>query len=157
MIKIIAAIVVALISFFISKKSGASSAQAAAVGAAAGVGSYYVATETEWGKALFSNANGGEWVVAKDSAGNTITDDQGRTVYVPAGEKATVGADGKVAVASDGTWFTKTLDTTKAVLTSWGGAGTAAVIGTTAVATSSGLQKYLPWLLIGGFTLLILK
>lgn len=155
--QIIAAIVVALISYFTAKKSGATSAQAAAIGAAAGAGTYYVATETDWGKSLFANANGADWVVAKDANGNTVTDSQGRTVYVPAGETATVDAKGKVVTNPDGTWFTKTLDTTKDVLKSWGGAGTAAVIGTTAVATSSSPKKYLPWLLIGGVVLLTRK
>lgn len=157
MTAIIASIILALISYFTSKKSGASSAKAAMVGAAAGLGTYYVATETEWGKSLFATANDSSWVVAKDANGNIIKDDQGRTVYVPAGETATVDANGKVQVQADGTWFTKTLATTADILKSWGGAGTAAVVGTAAVASSDSRKKYLPWLLIGGAVILLSK
>lgn len=149
-------IIVALIGYFAAKKSGAKTATAAAVGAAAGLGTYYVATETDWGKSLFADANG-SWVKAVDEKGAVITDAKGREVYVPAGEKAVVNSDGKPVVAADGTWFTKTLDSTASVLKSWGGAGTAAVIGTATVASSSSRDKYLPWLLIGGVALLIMK
>lgn len=157
MTAIIASIILALISYFTSKKSGASSAQAAMAGVAAGVGTYYVATETEWGKSMFATTNDSSWVVAKDANGKTITDDQGRTVYVPAGETAIVDTNGKVQVQADGTWFTKTLATTADVLKSWGGAGTAAVVGTAAVAGSDNFKKYLPWLLIGGAVILLTK
>lgn len=149
-------VIVAILGYFTAKKSGAKTATAAAVGAAAGLGTYYVATQTDWGKSLFADANG-SWVKAVDEKGTVITDAEGREVYVPAGEKAIVNGDGKPVVAADGTWFTKTLDTTASILKSWGGAGTAAVIGTATVASSSSLDKYLPWLLIGGVALLIMK
>lgn len=151
MAQLIIAVVLALISYFTTKKSGATTAQAAAVGAAAGLGTYYVATQTDWGKAFFTDTSR-DWVLAKDAQGNVIKDEYGTDVYVPAGETAVLGADGKIKVAADGTWFTKTLDSTAAVLKSWGGAGTAAVIGTAAAAGSgafSGLKTYMPWI-IGG-------
>lgn len=42
-------IIMAIISFLTAKKSGASNGQAAAVAGVAGLGTYYVTHETEWG------------------------------------------------------------------------------------------------------------
>lgn len=43
------------------------------------------------------------------------------------------------------------------VLKSWGGGGTAAVVGTASVTSSGSFEKYLPYLLIGGIAFLLLK
>lgn len=149
-------IILALISFFGAKKSGMKTGQAAAVGLAVGAGSYYVATETEWGKSLFGQSST-DWVRATDAQGNPVTDSSGNPVYVPSGEKPVLDANGKPVTAADGTWFTKTLDTTGKVLSSWGGAGTAAVIGATGAVTGSGIfdGKYTIPLLLGGGLLLM--
>lgn len=48
-------------------------------------------------------------------------------------------------------------DNTADVLKSWGGGGTAAVVGTANVTSSGSFDKFLPYLLIGGITFLILK
>lgn len=152
------AIITALLSYLAAKKSGASTGTAAAVAAAAGAGAYYVATETDWGKSFFDDNTGGPaWVLAKDANGNTVKDAQGRDVYVPEGETVTTDADGKVKVSADGSWFTKTLASTTDLLKSWGAAGTATVIGTTALATDSSLSKYLPWALGIGAVLLLTR
>lgn len=159
MVELIISVVLALISYFTAKKSGAKDAQAAAVGAAAGLGSYYVATQTDWGKSFFADTSK-DWVLATDANGNPVKDEYGTDVYVPAGEQAIIGPDGKVKVSADGTWFTKTLDSTASVLKSWGGAGTAAVIGTTAAASGgvfSDLKQYVPWILLGLGAYVILK
>lgn len=154
--ELIIAVVLALLSYFTAKKKGASTAQAGLAAAAVGAGAYYVATETDWGKSFFEDADSA-WEIAYDDNGEPIVDANGRPVYVPVGEKAVVDESGYPVISSDGSWFTKTLDTTGKVLTSWGGAGTAAVIGTTGAVTGAfgDLSKYLPWILIAGAIVLL--
>lgn len=133
-----AALIMALLSFFISKKSGASDTNAMITAGLAGAGTYYVATETEWGQ---ENLNWFEdstkspttsTTPALDSEGNPVKDSNGNVVY-------------------------KMIDGTADVLKSWGGTGTAAVIGTTALAADSSLRKYLPWVLLGLGVYMVVK
>lgn len=133
-----ASLIIALLSFFMSKKSGASDTKAMLTAGLAGAGSYYIATETEWGQ---ENLNWFEDSTKKpttsttavvDSAGNPVKDSNGNVIY-------------------------KMIDGTADVLKSWGGTGTAAVVGTTALATNSSLQKYLPWVLLGLGVYLVAK
>lgn len=133
-----AALIIALLSFFVSKKSGSSDTNAMITAGLAGAGSYYVATETEWGQ---ENLNWFEdsteppttsTTAALDSEGNPVKDSNGNVVY-------------------------KMIDGTADVLKSWGGTGTAAVVGTTALATDSSLKKYLPWVLLGLGVYMVVK
>lgn len=60
MIAAILSIIMAIVSYFTAKKkTGASDTQAALVAAAAGAGTYYVATETEWGKSAVASLESG--------------------------------------------------------------------------------------------------
>lgn len=142
MVQLIIALIMALISYFTAKKKGgASNTQAAMIAAAAGMGTYYVASETEWGQSAVSSIEGtlglSDPTTNPDNYDCTIKED-GTKVYTPkAGTNST----------STNAWD---------VLKTWGATGTSAVIGTTALSTSSTLQKYLPWLLVGA-AIFILK
>lgn len=130
-------IIIALLSFFASKASGASNTKALLTAGLTGAASYYVTHETDWGKANLGSLDGldvpGTGPEQKDADGNPIVKDGG----------------GLVKKVVDGTFDT---------LKSWGGTGTAAVIGTTAAA-SNGLfsSKYIPWLLGLGAIFLLRK
>lgn len=146
MVQLIIALIMALISYFTAKKKGgASNTQAAMIAAAAGMGTYYVASETEWGKSAVQSIEGklGLSDPTQDPANYdcTVAPD-GTNVYT---KKATTGTSGSVSTSG---WD---------VLKTWGATGTAAVIGTTALSTSSSLQKYIPWALLGLGAFLILK
>lgn len=134
MIELILAIVMALISYFATKeKTGASNTQAAMAAAAAGLGTYYVASETEWGQGVVDSLSG--WT----GLPNTRTD-QTTTVVGPNGESTKVPtATGSTAKPNTGTnaWD---------VLESWGPTATAATVGATGLAISGGLDKWLPWI-----------
>lgn len=133
-----AAIILALLSYFASKKSGASDKKALLTAAGVGAGTYYVATETEWGK---ENLN---WFESDKDTGGSATGPE-------------VKSGDSVVTKPNGGALQSVVGGTADVLKSWGGTGTAAVIGTTAVATNSSLQKYLPWLLIGGAVLILTR
>lgn len=132
------ALIMALLTFFVSKKSGASDSKAMLAAGLAGAGSYYVATQTDWGQ---ENLN---WFESDA--------DKTKATTVPL-----VDAKGNPVTDASGNVLTKVVSSTADVLKSWGGTGTAAVIGTTAVASSSNLQKYIPWILAGVAALVILK
>lgn len=133
-----AAIILALLSYFASKKSGASDKKALLTAAGVGAGTYYVATETEWGQ---ENLN---WFESDKDTGGTATGPE-------------VKAGDSTITTPNGSALQTVVGGTADVLKSWGGTGTAAVVGTAAVATNSSLQKYLPWLLIGGAVLILTR
>lgn len=141
-------IIMALLAFFTSKKNGASSTKAALVAGLAGAGSYYVTHETDWGRANLGSLDG----VASSSAGlgSPVAKD-GAAVKDPSTGRDLVSAtDRSGASKADGTGVFD-------VLKSWGATGTATVLGTAAVATKPGLQKYVPWIIAAGVALLVLK
>lgn len=150
----IVSIILALISYFGAKKSGASDGTAAAVAAGVGLGSYYVATETEWGKGLVKDVS--SWVGVKDPDGNVIKNPDGTVAMVPAGSEVVRQANGTPVTDGNGNVLWKMVDSTGKVLTSWGPVGTATVVGSTALATG----KLPSWLLpvgLGAFALFLLK
>jgi len=130
-------LIMAIISYFGAKKSGASNTTAlaaAGLGAAAG---YYVKNNTTWGADLAGKVNG------LFSSGST-----------PALGKDNLplkDAAGNVVMTNG----TNAFD----VLKGWGATGTAAVIGTTAIAAggTSSLQKWLPWIILGVGGYLLIK
>lgn len=131
-----------LISFFLSKKKTKSNAAAAITAAAVGAGTYFL-VEPDNPDALFKLGSDGSKTASEGAA--TVTG------AATASSQTTSGGSG----LSDA--FGKTVDATGKVLTSWGPTGTAAVVGTAALASSRSLQKYIPWLIVGGVALLILK
>lgn len=133
-------IIVMIISYYMSSKSGKSKGQSAAIAAGAGLASYYVYDQNALG---IEALNGQKTGIGMPTLA-TSADGAASTTPGTGGTPSTIGLGGVVG-------------TTGEVLKSWGPTGTAAVIGTTALATNSSLQKYLPWLLIGGAALLLMK
>lgn len=138
-------IIMALLSFFISKKSGASNTKALLTAGLVGAGTYYVSHETDWGKANLGSLDG----VASSTTGSL----------------AVLDADGKLVVGATGVPLTAQ-DTSKGVgsnvadvLKSWGGVGTATVVGTTAAAGGGFFSsKNMPYIIGAGILLaLVLK
>lgn len=130
-------IIMALISFFATKKKdGSNTGTALAAAAVAGLGTYYVTHETEWGQANLGQFDG---VVTAPvlPAGTTTTTSGG--VIVPVAPGGTTGSD-------SGLWST---------VKEWGPVATTAVVGTAAAAATGSLEKYLPWI-VGGLALLLL-
>jgi len=152
---LILSLLMSALSFFTAKKSGASTAAALTAGAIGGLGTYYVATQTDWGKSVISDLEDG-WISLKDNTGTILTNDDGSPVVGPEGSEVVYNPDGTVARDTSGNVITKLITTTGETLQSWGGAGTAAVIGATALATNEGLlNKVLPFLIIGGAVVLL--
>lgn len=144
MISAIIAIIMALVSFFGSKKAGASDGQAAAIAAGAGLGTYYVANNTEWGKGIVSTIS--EWVGLKDENGTPILNKDGTPVKAPPGAKVVLDEAGQPVRDTNGNVMWKLVDSAGNVLESWGPTGTATVIGTGALATQA---EEFPWLWVG--------
>lgn len=171
MIQIVIAIIMALISAVTAKKKGgANNAQAAAVGAAAGLGTYYVATQTEWGQGAVSSLEGTLGLTPANAGKQVeVTQPDGTKTMVTVAEDQSGVADGQVKlVGPDGTTKTVTIPgvtntgTPKATtiwdtLSSWGPVGTAAVVGTTGAVTSSSWSKYWPWIAAGAAILLLTR
>lgn len=142
-------IILALLTFFTSKRSGASNTKALLTAGLVGAGSYYVTHETDWGRANLGALDG---VPAKGSA--PLSDKDGNVITSPSGAPVTGPALTAPAGTGTGSGIVSTVGD---VLKSWGGTGTAAVVGTTAVASSGNFEKYLPWIIGGGALLLLLR
>jgi len=171
-------IILALLSYFTAKKSGASNTKAAVIAGAAGLGTYYVASETEWGRSTLGSLNDGIAGVAgfgaidaagktvpqedvrvlRDGAGNPVLGPDGQPLYEKISAPVERSADGSIVKQEDGSVLGSLISGTTGVLKSWGGTGTAAVIGAGSIAASGGdLKKWLPWVIGGGVLLLIFK
>lgn len=153
-----AAIVVAVISFIITYlANGHKAGTAALVAAGAGLGTY----------ALSNSSLSPAWLSQADgipSTGNSGTSASTGTNYVT----GVPGQTGSASTNTSGQLISTLGSTTSALggdvsrtLSSWGGVGTSAVIGTAAVASSSGfssfISKYGVDLLIGGVAIFALK
>lgn len=157
MTALVISIIMALISSFVAKKSGADDKQAALAGIGAGLGTYYVATQTDWGKGVITDIDAA-WDKLLGKDGEPILDGQGNEVKAPPGSKVVYNADG--SVKRDPVTNNPVVElgrTVGDVLESWGPTGTAGVIGATAVATDDKLKKWLPWLAGGVIVLMVLK
>lgn len=142
-------IIVTLLSFFASKRSGASNTKALVTAGLAGGTAYYVSHETDWGKANLGSLDG----VTPVSTGAAILDAAGKPVLDPVTGLPLLSTEAVTPGAKTSVGGTGAFD----VLKSWGATGTATVLGTAAIATSPGLQKYLPLALIAGAAFLVLK
>jgi len=134
-----------LLSFFLTRKGNSkNNVKAALVGAGAGLGTYYVTHETEWGQQNLGFLDG-VTPPPEQLSGPGVTAPDGSTVHVS-----------PIPAPTTTSSVVKTLaDNTAGVLKSWGPTGTALVAGTVAgVATGN------KWLLYGGLAIaafLILK
>lgn len=150
-------ILVAIVSYFASRKSGASPAKSAAIAAAAGLATNWVMQETEWGKTSLAPINGtidGWFGISNGTVASNgvVTDGSGKTVTGPAGTAPVAQPDGSVVwVPSSSSGI---VNAASDVLKSWGPTGTAAVVGTTALVSSDSSKKWLPW--VGGGLALVL-
>lgn len=177
-------IIMALISFFATKKAtGGDNTRALAAAGIAGLGTYYVSHETEWGKSTLGQFDG---VVTTPTVGPVIGS---ATPLNADGTAATKNADGSYTVTNaDGTTSTvqglpgSTIGGTPAItnggvtvptssgattsstsglwdtLKSWGATGTATVIGTAGVATGTiNWKQVLPWVAGGLLLFTVLK
>lgn len=112
-------IIMALISFLLSKKSGASTGRAAAIGAAAGLATYYIADPVNKNNLLgltFGQPSKEGQLPTKTNAGAT---NESQSVAIP----STLGTLGSTVITESA-----------GVLKSWGPTGTLGVVaGTTAV------------------------
>lgn len=136
-----ASIISFLLTFFLSKSQGASNGKAAALGAAVGLGTYYLADPANPDNLL------GIGVTAKKTPGSTLVD-KGGTVPDNGGGNGAGGVI-KTGISEAGS-----------VLRSWGPVGTLGVVaGTSAIssANSSSAPSWLKWALIGGVAYLLLK
>lgn len=144
-------VILALISYFTAKKGGASTAQAAGVAAAAGIGSYYVATETDWGKSVVAKLDGA-WLKLTNQNGSDVIGDDGKPVYAPEGAVVVRDAAGNLVKDANGNWFSSATGTIGDVLKDWGASGTALVVGTGAAASGGMFSN--KWVVIGGLALI---
>lgn len=145
-----ATIIMAILSFILTKKKTGSTSTALAAAALAGAGTYYATTRTDWfdGDNPLTSWPGADKAT---SGGQTVTDANGKTVYVPGTSLATGGPTGAGLVG-------QTIDTTGKVLTSWGGTGTATVIGASNLTSGrSGLPDWAKVAGIFGIGFLLLK
>lgn len=149
MVAAIIALITALISYFGAKKSGASDTAALAVGAAAGAGTYYVATQTDWGKGIVSSIDT-KWAQLTGSDGKPLTTADGQPIIGPEGSTPVKNPDGSYAKDDKGNIVFelggKLISSAGEVLKSWGPVGTAGVIGVGA-GLASGIP---PWVLLAG-------
>lgn len=135
-------IITMLLSFFATKANGASNTKALVTAGLAGAGTYAITHETDWGKANLGSLDG---VDASTAGAARISSEDDQPVKDAAGNVITVPSDGKGSVVAD-------------VLKSWGGVGSAAVLGVGATAAGGGIfsKENLPLLLGGGLILLFL-
>lgn len=131
-------IIMFIISFLAAKSKGASTGEAAAIGAAAGLATYYLADPANPDNLL---GFGGE---AKSTPGS-VTNDNGGSVPANGGGMASeIGGVVKTGISEVGS-----------VAKSWGPKGTLGVVAGTAALTSDSAESWLPWA-IGGVALLLL-
>lgn len=132
-------IIMFVISFLFAKSKGASTAEAAAIGAVAGLGTYYLADPANPDNLL------GFGQPEKTLVGYTGEDNGTAAPSGGGGTASTVGGVIKTGLSEVGQ-----------TVRSWGPAGTLGVVaGTTALASSD--KSWLPWIIGGACVLLLLR
>lgn len=145
-----ATIIMTILSFILTKKKTGSTSTALAAAALAGAGTYYATTKTDW----FDDDNLlTSWPTGTNPAtlgGATVTDANRNPVQVPGSGSTSQVVGGLVG---------QTIDTTGKVLTSWGGTGTATVIGTSNLTNGdpSSIPTWAKVLGLGGLFYLLAK
>lgn len=154
----IISLIAALISYFGSKKAGASDTGALVAAGAAGLGTYYVGSQTEWGKSAISSIDQ-KWAALTGAGGSPELDENGKQIQGPEGATVVRNPDGTPQRDSAGNLIyklgDKIIDSGGKVLESWGPAGTAGVIGAATLA-----DKFEPWMIwagVGVIALIALK
>lgn len=143
---VILSIIMAIISYVTTKKGDSKNeGKAMAAAAAAGLGTYWFTTETEWGQDAVGWLNNN---IANLDGTSPVTTRTGSTTVDGDGKVISVGTGGKATVPSTNAWD---------VLKGWGATGTATVIGTGAVAGGLLSDNWVKWALIGVGVYLIFK
>lgn len=138
-------LIMMLISYYMSAKSGNSKGKSAAIAATVGLGTYW-ATQNSETLSSANNAIGDVFTPnATGSAADTANEGTTRSSVV-AGAPAAVGS----TISSLGS-------STADVLKSWGPAGTVGVVAGATAATSIDWNKWLPIVAIGAGAFLLLK
>ena len=131
-------IIMAIISFFVSKKNGASTGASLAVAGLAGAGTYYASHNTDWGRENLLKYDGGVTPPAITPQTATVAGPDNQIVPIPTPVSPTTNA------GSSG--YAKMID--------W--AAPLAVGGVTGAVVASSLPKWVvPALLVAGVFLLI--
>lgn len=138
-------LIIALLTYFISRANGASNAEALGAAAIAGAGTYYVKNNTSWGQEYLGTLDG-SYKVATDSSGNVIRDADGDEMYVPVGATNVQNGANGLTYDMDGTTKSNSLGDVTKVATVAGGV----VAGSAAAGT---IAENWPALLIGGTAL----
>lgn len=149
-------IILALIQFFASYKGKKENLGKAALSAAAvGAGTYYLTHNTDILPDSVRKLDG--WTPETLPNATAVNDGTATAAQMEEYNSAKANAEAAGATYNQQGVLQSLVTTTGQVLTSWGAAGTAGVVGTTALATSSSLQKYLPWIIGGLAVVLIMK
>lgn len=142
-------IVMAIVTFFLAGGSEKENRGRALVAAGlAGAATYYVSHETEWGRRNLGEFDGVTIDAPDDTDSSPVVNDAGKPVNGADGTPIRVPIRPNGKEPQSGFWST---------LTSWGAAGTAAVVGVGGAVASGGRPN---WLLLGGLAvaaILILK
>lgn len=135
-----ASIIMFIITFLTAKSKGASTAEAAALGAAAGLATYYIADPANPDNLLGFGS-------AAKSVPGAVADDTGKTAP----------ANGGGAAAALGGVISTGLSEAGQTVRSWGPKGTLAVAAGTTALSSLSSKDWFPWLAGGLILLLVLK
>lgn len=152
--------VIMLIISFLAKYRGKKEnlGKALLTSAAVGAGTYYLTHNTDLLPDSLRELDGVSTDIvptlpnAAEVTAGTATPEQ-KAAYDAALVKATAAG---ATYSSSGALQTVTTGTAD-VLKSWGAAGTAGVVATTAAVTSNSFEKYLPWLAIGAVALILMR
>lgn len=136
-------LIMALISYFMSAKSGNSKGRSAAIAATVGMGTYFATQNSETLASANESINN---LFSSNSPASSSANEGVARDGVLVGAGATAGS----AVSSLGS-------SAADVLKSWGPVGTAGVIVGTGAASSMDWDKWLPWLAAGLGAYLLLK
>lgn len=173
-------ILMSLLTAFAGKKAGLKTGPALALGAAAGLGTYYVGKQAGWYDQDVSNLSNQAATDAPEPVPGELLgyDENGEPIHEekylskPPGSKELFDKDGKRKTDSDGNPMTTHgpgfWASSKDLLTSWGASGTAKVIGTASAAPGiakgtssigSKIREINPYVLLGAAfgTLYLLK
>lgn len=132
-------IVMAIVTFFLAGGSEKENRGRALVAAGlAGAATYYVSHETEWGQRNLGEFDGVTVKAPNDADSSPVADQNGQPYIGSDGKPIRVPLRPDGREPSSGFWST---------LTSWGAAGTAAVVGVGGAVASGDAPN---WLLLGG-------
>lgn len=143
-------IIMALIAFLTARKGDSkNNTRAAVAGVAAGLGTYYVTHETDWGKENLGQFDG---VVSVPTSITTPGEDGTTTTTIGGKPAETVTSGGMQVTLPTGSSQSSFTDGMWRTLQTWGPLGTATVVG----AGTAGITGNKKWLWIAGGAVVLL-